>query len=447
MSNADFLSIAGAGVETALRAGADAAEAFVTSGTSIEIDVRDGEVDTIKSAAEKGLGLRVLRGRRTGFSYTTDLSPRGLAAVAQRAVANAGLTAADEFTRLPEAAPGYPEVDVFDPALPGKQIEEKIGLARRMEAAARAYDPRVTIVESATYQDGTVEVGLVNSNGVSAYYQGSVCGLSIALTAREKDDHQTGFAMDFRLRFAELEPEAVGREAAARAVRMLGAQPQKGLEAPVVFDPFVMVSLLGVLAPALTAEAVQKGRSLFAGRVGQRVASELVTIVDDGTLAGGVRSAPFDGEGVPSSRSVLIEKGYLRGYLHNTYTAAKDGVVSTGNGVRASFKGGPEVGPTNFYLEPGDKSPAEIIGEISSGLYVGEVLGMHTANPISGDFSVGATGFWIEQGKMSYPVRGLAIAGNIRELLDAVDAVGRDLRFFGGKGAPTVRVRKLAVSG
>jgi PmbA protein len=267
------------------------------------------------------------------------------------------------------------------------------------------------------------------------------------LTAREKDDHQTGFAMDFRLRFAELEPEAVGREAAARAVRMLGAQPQKGLEAPVVFDPFVMVSLLGVLAPALTAEAVQKGRSLFAGRVGQRVASELVTIVDDGTLAGGVRSAPFDGEGVPSSRSVLIEKGYLRGYLHNTYTAAKDGVVSTGNGVRASFKGGPEVGPTNFYLEPGDKSPAEIIGEISSGLYVGEVLGMHTANPISGDFSVGATGFWIEQGKMSYPVRGLAIAGNIRELLDAVDAVGRDLRFFGGKGAPTVRVRKLAVSG
>ena len=447
MSNPDFLSTAAAGVEAALSAGADAAEAYVRSGTSIEIDVRDGGVDTIKSAAEKGLGLRVLRGRRIGFAYTTDLSGAGLTAVAQRAVANAGLTAEDEFFRLPEAPPGYPRVDTFDPEIPAKQIADKIGLARRMEAAARAFDPRVTIVESATYQDGTVEVGLASSNGVSAYYLGAACGLYIALTAREGDDHQTGFAMDFRSRFAALDPETVGREAAERAVRMLGARPRKGLEMPVVFDPFVMVSLLGVLAPALTAEAVQKGRSLFAGRVGERVASELVTIVDDGTLAGGVRAAPFDGEGVPSSRTVLIEKGRLLGYLHNAYTAAKDGVASTGNGVRTSFKAGPEVGTTNFYLEPGDRSPGEIIGDISTGLYVGEVMGMHTANPISGDFSVGATGLWIEQGRLSYPVRGLAIAGNIRELLDAVDAVGRDLRFFGGKGAPTVRVAKLAVSG
>jgi PmbA protein len=447
MSNTEFLAIAGAGVNAALAVGADAAEVYLSSSTSIEIDVRDGRVETIKSAAEKGAGLRVIRGRRIGFAYTTDLSPRGLETAAQRAVANAAVTAEDEFHRLPNSAPGYPAVDIFDPELSGKQMEEKIDLARRMEAAARAHDPRVAIVEGSTYQDRLVEVGIVSSTGVSAYYQGAVCGLYIALTAREGEDHQTGFAMDFRSRFAELNPEAVGREAAGRAVRMLGARTQRGMEVPVVFDPLVMVSLLGVLAPALTAEAVQKGRSLFAGQVGEVVASDLVTIVDDGTLEGGIGSAPFDGEGVPSSRSVLVENGILRGYLYNTYTAAKDGVASTGNGVRASYKGGPEVGTTNFFLEPGDKSPEEIIGEISSGLYVDEVMGMHTANPISGDFSVGATGLWIEQGKLSYPVRGLAIAGNIRDLLTAVDAVGRDLRFFGGKGAPTVRVGKLAVSG
>ncbi|MEW6540200.1 MAG: TldD/PmbA family protein [Bacillota bacterium] len=447
MSESVFLGRAAQAVEAALSAGADAAEAYFTSGTSIEIEVRDGRVETTKSAAEKGLGLRVFRTRRLGYAYTTDLSPGGLKETAQRAVACAALTAEDGFYRLPDPVPAYPEVDIFDPRLPEKKIDEKIELARRMEAVARAYDPRVTIVESSTYQDGLVEVGIVNSAGVSAYYRGAVCGLYIALTAREGDDHQTGFALAFKPRFEDLNPEEVGREAAQRAVRMLGARRQPGMEVPVVLDPYVMVSFLGVLAPALTAEAVQKGRSLLAGRVGEAVASELVTIVDDGTLAGGVRSAPFDGEGVPSSRSVLIEKGFLQGYLYNTYTAAKDGVGSTGNGVRPSYKGAPDVGTTNFFLAPGEKDPEELIGEIHSGFYVGEVMGMHTANPISGDFSVGATGLWIENGRLSYPVRGLAIAGNIVELLKAVDAVASDLRFFGGKGAPTVRISRLSVSG
>lgn len=447
MSDTDFLAVAGSAVDAALGAGADAAEAYVTSGSSIEIEVRDGRVETTKSAAEKGLGLRVYRGRRFGYAYTTDLSSGGLEETARRAVAGAALTAEDEFYRLPRPVPAYPEVDIFDPELPEKQIGEKIELARRMEEAARAHDSRVTIVESSTYQDGLVEVGIVNSADVSAYYRGAACGLYISLTAREGADHQTGFAMDFKNRFADLNPEEVGREAAHRAVRMLGARPQAGMEVPVVLDPYVMVSLLGVLAPALTADAVQKGRSLLAGRVGEAVASEHITIVDDGTLAGGVRSAPFDGEGVPSSRSVLIEKGLLRGYLYNTYTAAKDGVGSTGNGVRSSYKGAPEVGTTNFFLAPGEKNPEELVAEVGSGFYVAEVMGMHTANPISGDFSVGATGLWIENGRMSHPVRGLAIAGNIVELLKSVDAVGKDLRFFGGKGAPTVRISRLAVSG
>ncbi|MDP3050193.1 MAG: metallopeptidase TldD-related protein, partial [Eubacteriales bacterium] len=189
------------------------------------------------------------------------------------------------------------------------------------------------------------------------------------------------------------------------------------------------------------------GRSLFAGRMGERVASDLVTIVDDGTLPGGINSGPCDGEGVPTSRTVVIEHGVLTSFLHNTYTAAKDGLVSTGNGVRGSFKGSPEVGTTNFYLSPGKTEREQLLEELDSGLLVTEVMGMHTANPISGDFSVGASGLWVENGRVSHPVRGMAIAGNITDLLMKIDAVGSDLQFFGGKGAPTVRVRQMMVTG
>ena len=218
-------------------------------------------------------------------------------------------------------------------------------------------------------------------------------------------------------------------------------------KAAVVLDPYIATNFLGLLSPALSAEAVQKGRSLFAGKVNQAVASPLITVVDDGRLPGGIASAPFDGEGVPTSETVLIDQGQLKGFLHNTYTAAKEGVSSTGNGVRSSFKSTPEVGSTNFFIRAGEKSPEQLIKEVPKGLYVTEVMGMHTANPISGDFSVGASGIWIEKGELTRPVRGVAIAGNIMDLLGAVDAVGSDLEFFGGKGAPTLRVSSMSLSG
>ncbi|MDI6906752.1 MAG: TldD/PmbA family protein [Thermoanaerobacterales bacterium] len=449
MSANEFLNLARAGMEKAGAQGVESAESYLSHSREIEIEVRDGRIETIKSAEERGLGLRVFREKRIGFAYTTDLSPGGLDRLARDAAANASQTAEDRFHRLPKPSASYPELELFDPAIPQTAIEAKVELARRMEKAARAYDPRIKIIESATYQDGEVEVGLVNTEGLASHYRAAICGLYISLTAQDGDgDSQTGFAMDFRRRLGELAPEAVGREAAERAVRMLGARTPGGGEVPAVLDPFVVVSLLGVLAPSLTGEAVQKGRSLFAGRIGQPVASSLVTVVDDGAHPSGIRSAPCDGEGVPTGRTVLIENGVLKGFLHNTYTAAKDGSArSTGNGVRGSFKGTPEVGTTNFFLQPGDADPQEIVADTPRGFYVTEVMGMHTANPISGDFSVGASGLWIEDGRLAYPVRGAAIAGNIRDLLAAIDAVGRDLRFFGGTGAPTVRVSKLAVSG
>lgn len=448
MREENLLSIARSAVEKASAvSGVGMAEAYVKKGRDIEIDVRDGKIDTIKSAEEHGIGLRVFCGSQVGFAYSTTLDTDGISDTVRRAIANAGQTEPDQYLRLPDILGPYPEVETLDAELMTRGVEEKMELARRVEQAARAYDPRVEVIESSTYQDSVVDVAIANSKGLAFNFQGGACGVYASLTAGEDGESQTGFALDFRLRFADLDPEEVGRQAAHRAVRMLGARQQDSRETTLVLEPYVVVSLLGVLAPALSGEAVQKGRSLFAGRMGERVASDLVTIVDDGTLPGGINSGPCDGEGVPTSRTVVIEHGVLTSFLHNTYTAAKDGLVSTGNGVRGSFKGSPEVGTTNFYLSPGKTEREQLLEELDSGLLVTEVMGMHTANPISGDFSVGASGLWVENGRVSHPVRGMAIAGNITDLLMKIDAVGSDLQFFGGKGAPTVRVRQMMVSG
>ena len=277
-------------------------------------------------------------------------------------------------------------------------------------------------------------------------YKGAY-GIYLALTAGEGDDSQTGFDLDFNLKYHSLKPEEVGRKAAGQAVRMLGARPVTTRKTPVVLDPYVAAGFLDLISTALTSEAVQKGRSLFAGKKDTEVASGKITVIDDGTLPGGIASAPFDGEGVATSRTVLIEDGVLKGYLYNTYTAAKDGVCSTGNGVRNSFKGTPEVGVTNIFIKPGSVPAEQLFSELEKGIYITEVMGMHTANPISGDFSVGVSGLLIEKGQLTRPVRGMALGGNIMDLLAGVNAVGNDLNFFGSRGSPTLRISEMTLSG
>ncbi len=434
-------------VHKALQAGAAMAEAYIGNSKDLDIEVRNSKVETMKLAEDRGMGIRVFQDGKTGFSFTTDLGSAAVDNAIMQALANARLAEPDPYRLLPRPAPSYPAMDLYDPAIRAATVEEKIDMARTMESEARAADARVNIIESSTYQDGEAEVTLVNSHGLSIFYGGSYCGMYITLVAGEGEDSQTGFAMNFSLRYADLDPTILGKRAAGRAVRMLGARPGVTRHAAVVLEPYVATGILGLLASSLSAEAVQKGRSLLAGKVGRQVASDQINIIDDGTLPGGIASAPFDGEGVPTSRTVLVQDGKLQGFLHNIYTSAKEGVLSTGNGMRGSFKGTPEVGTTNFFIEPGDQTAEQIIGEISSGLYVTEVMGLHTANPISGDFSLGAGGLWIENGKLAYPVRGLAIAGNIMEMLGQVDAVGSDLQFFGGRGAPTIRVSRMSISG
>lgn len=447
MNNNDFLNNAEQAVNTAKKLGAHLAEAYLNNDKQLSIDVRGGQVETMKLAEECGLGVRVLVEGKVGFAFTSDLRGETVEKTVKEAMANAANTSADKYRNFPGPFPQYPRLDIYDSRIGSTGVEEKINMARVMEEEARAFSPKVKVIESASYQDGETEVVIYNSLGVSLSYRAAYCGVYIALVAGEGDDNQTGFDLDYNLHYSKLDPRSVGRNAARRAVRMLGAKPVTSQQVPVILDPYVAAGFLGILGPSLTGEAVQKGRSLFAGKVGRQVASEKVNIVDDGTLAGGIGSSPFDGEGYPTSRTILIQSGTLQGYLHNIYTAAKDGVSSTGNGTRGSFKSTPEVGTTNFFIEPGSVAPEDMIKDIQNGFYVTEVMGLHTANPISGDFSLGAAGIWIENGSFTRPVKGVAMAGNIVELLKNVEEAGNDLRFFGGRGAPTLRISTMSVSG
>lgn len=443
----ELIKIAEAAVAQGMRRGADAVEAYVSTGRELSIEVRHGTVDTLKQAEEKGIGVRVLKGRQVGFAFGTELLKQVVEDTVDRALAAAAYTSDDPYLSFPSLDGRYPSMELYDADIDSTPVESKINLAKQMEETAFGTDSRVKVIESSTYQEGTGSVAIVNSKGIAAAYHGAVCGLYISLAAEQDGQSETGYALRFGRRYRELEPEVLGREAAARAVKLLGAKTTGTCTVPVIFDPYVAVDIIGLLGPALTAEAVQRGRSLFAGKTGEQVAAEVVTLVDDGTYPDGTGSAPFDGEGVPTGTTVLVKDGVLQGYLYNTYTARKEGRVSTGNAVRHSFKSMPSVGTTNFYLKPGERPPEELIREVREGLYVLEVMGMHTANPISGDFSVGAVGIWIENGVLTKPVRGVAIAGNVIELLKQVDAVANDLRFFGGRGAATFRVAALSVSG
>ncbi|NTW05092.1 MAG: TldD/PmbA family protein [Peptococcaceae bacterium] len=443
----EMKAIGRAVIEHADGMGADMAEAYISNNRELNIEVRDNKVETMKLADEGGLGIRVMKGNRTGFAYTSDLSEKKIAKAVEAALVNAKSTSQDPFRILPGASTAYPSLDLFDPRIGDTSVEEKIILAKNIEQSARDYDSRVKIVETSSYLEAEVETVIVNSNGLELFHHGTYCGIYIALVAVQDDDSQTGFAINYGLKYSELNPYQTGQEAAERAVRMLGARTISSQKIAVLLEPYVATGFLELIAPSLTAEAVQKGRSLFIGKTGQDIAAKKINIIDDGKLPGGIASSPFDGEGVATGRTELVTDGVLKGFLYNSYTGLKDGVKSTGNGVRSSFKSTPEVGITNLFIEKGERDPKQIIAGIKKGLYITEVLGMHTANPISGDFSLGVSGLMIENGEITYPVRGVALAGNIIDMMKNVKDIGNDLTFFGGMGAPTILIDEMMISG
>ena len=429
-------------------AGADAADILVGEGTDFSVTVRKGEVETLKEAGSKALGLRVFVGRRTATSYTSDFSPAALQALVRETVEMARVTGEDPAAGLPEEVVPAEDVELglFDPSPAALPTAERIEWARRAEAAALAASAEITNSQGGSYSSDEDQIVLANTAGFVGSYRVSSVSFSVVPVAERGGQMERDFWYAAGRGLSELPtPEEVGRIAAERTLRRLGARQVATAEVPVVFDPETAAELLGHVFRALSGYAVFRGATFLKDRLGEAVASPLVTVVDDGRRLRGLGSRPFDGEGLPTRRNVPIEAGVLRYFLCDSYSARKIGARSTGS-ARRGVAGGPTVGAGNLYLEPGTATPEQILGEVERGLYVTDLIGFGV-DLVSGDFSQGAVGHWIEKGRLVHPVSEVTIAGNLRQMLPDVDAVGNDLEFRGSSASPTLRIRKMMVSG
>jgi PmbA protein len=454
----DLESLTADVVSLAIKAGASDAEAVVREGDEFSVNVRMGEVETLKESGSRGLGLRVFLGARSASTSTSDFTPEGIRQLVDGAVALAKVTEEDPFTGLPDAAEfgsclsetGNLHLyfdDVYSLSGP-----ERIDWARRCEAAALAADPRITNSDGGSFDAATGRKILANSRGFLGSYRTSYAGVSAAPLAMDADGkmQRDGWWTGAR-RMADLDsPESVGKEAARRALRRLGARKVPTQRVPIVFAPEVARSLIGSVFEAASGDAIWRHASYLAGKLGTQIAAPSLTIVDDNAMllpngAGGFGSSPFDGEGLPSRRTIIVQNGVLQTWLLNTYTARKLGMKSTHNASRG-LAGTPGIGCGNLYLEPGTLTPDQIIDEVQAGLYVTGLMGFGT-NTVTGDYSRGATGLWIENGQLTHAVEEVTIAGNLAEMLMNVTAIGNDLVFRGSVASPTFRIDGMTLAG
>ena len=424
-----------------------AGEVFLREGWSTGIEVRDGAVENVISRGERGIGIRLLRDGRAGFAYTSDLTRDGIAVCVDGARDMSAVTEPDPHLRLADIPLTPVDLGLVD-SDEERSVPERTELALAVERAARATDPRITAFRKTTYGDGVTTTVLANTAGVRGSYRATHYSVGTSAVATDGDERQIGSHGEASRRFADVSAQAVGRRAAEMAVAKLGARPFATQRLPVVLDPFMGMALLGAIAPLFSADSVLKGKSLFASKIGERVASEQVTIVDDGRTPGGLRSGPFDGEGVETTTRTLIERGVLRGYLSSLKTASKMGIAPTGNARRGSYAQPGRIGPANFRIEAGEDDPEVMVRGQGRALRITSLLNLHTVDPISGEFSLGATGEYLEHGVRAYPVQGITIAGNLTTLLASVSGVGRDLTFgSAGLGSPTLLISELSIGG
>ena len=442
-----FLEFARSGLAKARQMGADHAEVFVVKNRSQEIEIKDDSLDQIKQSESQGVGLRVIKGNRQGFSFSSDFRSSAVDKMVTQAIANSTYNDEEPALYFPEQGRYYPQPDLYDAATGAHTMEEKIELAKETARQAKLYDSRVKSIERSGYEEGEIEMWLANSHGLSLYQKGSFCGLFALALSEQDGEQQSGYGMNSCISYRDLSPEEAGKMAGRRAVQLLGASQVKSGVMDLVLEPLIAMQMMGIISSCFSGEAVLKNKSFLAGKLGEVVASRELTLIDDGTMPGRLGSASFDGEGTAAQRTVLLENGVLKNYLYDCLSAKKAGAVSTGNCMRGSYKGVPHIGTSNYYLEAGSLSPEQLIGSVEKGIYVTEILGAHTANPVSGDFSFGASGILIEHGKLSHPVRGITIAGNFQQLLQKISGIGSDLTFYGSQGAPTIRISDISVSG
>jgi PmbA protein len=436
-------------VRLAMERGASDAECTMAEGDEFSAQVRMRSLETLTDAGSRRAGLRVLIGKQVGSAHTSDLSSAGLQQMVDSALALAAISTEDPYADLPDPSelgslPG--DLQLYSDDIRNIDTPARIEAALEAEEAALSFDPRITNSEGASfnaYSNGRV---FANSRGFVGSYRTTSCSISATPVARQGDTMERDFWYSSARRHSKLDsPAAVGRRAAERTVRRLGARKVPTQKVPVIFDSVTARSLIGNIFDAVDGDAIFRKASFLAGKLGERVASDNVTIVDDATIPGLFGTCPFDDEGVPSRRTMVIDRGVLESYLLNSYTARKLGLRTTGNAARG-VTGNAGVGHGNFFLDKGARSPEEIIRGIGKGLYVTELIGPGV-NVVTGDYSRGAAGLWIENGEFAYPVSEITIAANLRDMLMDVEAAGSDLEFRGSVASPTLLIREMTVSG
>ena len=449
MNGNHLLELAQDIVKQAQAAGATDAECTIAEGDEFSANVRMREVENLKEAGSRGAGLRILIGRKTGASYTSDLSQDGIAHLVKSAIELADITSEDPHAGLPEdhelgAVPG--DLCLYSDDVPALDPGLKIDAAKRAEEAALSFDPRIFNSEGASFDNHVGRHVFANSRGFAGEYRSSYCSLAASPVARDGDSMERDYWFTMARGFAGLEPaEQVGRMAAKRALRRLNAVKVETQKVPVVFEPRTARSLLDNIFEAVHGMSIYRHESFLAGKIGETVAADNVTVVDDGTLPGLFGTSPFDDEGVPSRRTLVIDRGVLKSYLMNTYAARKLGMKTTGNASRG-LTGNAGIGHGNFFLEKGVQTAEDIIAGIPNGFYVTELMGFGV-NIVTGDYSRGAAGLWIRNGELAFAVSEVTIAGNLMDMLRGVEAIGSDLEFRGSVAAPTLKIGEMTVGG
>ncbi len=442
----DYKDLAEQLVKKCLDRGADEAEVLIQSGRNLSVEVRNGEIETVEEASSQGVGFRVFIQGKMAFSSCNDFSEAALEDTISRALAFAKNLTSDENNVLPDDQ-GITQVEgLYDPHLTQVAMDEKIEIAKTTEALAMK-DPRITKSAGAAYGEGESEIFIANSKGLSKSKKTSAATFGVSVVAEKGEQKSTGGEYCSRRYFADLKsPEEIAEKAARDAYEMLDPQMVQTQKAPVIFDPDVSRSILGGILAAINGERVLQGASFLRESLDKKIASELVTVIDDGTRPKGMGSTPFDGEGVPTQKRVIVDKGILKGFMYNTIVARRAGVKSTGNASRGGYRSLPEIGPHNFYMEAGQSSPEEILRSTKKGLYLKGVTG-YGINPVNGNFSGGASGFWVENGRIAFPVKGLTIAGTAESMLNGIDMVGNDLDLDRTMTAPTFRIQLMQIGG
>ena len=443
----------------------DGYEVYVLQSSHFDVESKEGKVESLQTSQYTGMAFRVLHHQRMGFSYATFSNPshsvgqnhsRELDRVIEDAVRSAEATSADPcFDFAPSLKTSPAPLPIFDETLERISEKAKIEKAKSLEASAKSVDSeKIKKVRKASYGEVLSRTTLVNSNGFQFSYDHSLVSVSVTAVAEGAGDSEMGWDFDFSHFFDQLDVERVGRSAGTKALERLGGKRIPSGVYPVLIHNDVASEFLSLVSHSFLTDQVQKGKSPLRGKQGERFFSPLLTIVDDGLYSTGISTAPVDGEGVPSQRTPLVGQGVVTGYLYDRYWANRENqsstgsrVGSTGNSQRHGIKSPPGVGISNFFIEPGDLDLPKLMENLSRGVVIEEVMGLHTVDPISGDFSLGCAGEWVERGERVHPVKSIAVAGNLFEVFRKVIGVGADLRFFGGVGSPTLLVKDLLISG